>query len=134
MLLEKDALVRHVLVDDPQPFAVHRHDEAGVHLPERLQIRNFFGARQRSGQALTRGSGGSCGGLRAGGPRHREIHCAPDSKPSRCAMGRSGAPDSSNSSAAVAADPNDHPSGAPCAPGISARGGPGNVLASGIGA
>ena len=34
MLLEKHALVRHVLVDDPQPFRIHRHDEARVHLPQ----------------------------------------------------------------------------------------------------
>src|SRR4029077_6715282 len=48
MLLEKYALVRHVLVDDPKPFAVHRDNETAVHLPQRLQIRNRFRRRERA--------------------------------------------------------------------------------------
>ena len=39
--------MRHVLIDDPQPLAVHRHNKAGAHLPQRLQIRNLIGAWQR---------------------------------------------------------------------------------------
>ena len=46
VLLEEHALVRHVLVDDPQAFAVHRHDEAGAHLPQRLQVENLHRAGQ----------------------------------------------------------------------------------------
>ncbi len=37
-LLEQNTLMRHVLVDDPQPVAPGRHDEAVVDLTERPQI------------------------------------------------------------------------------------------------
>ena len=37
-LLEQDALVRHVLVDDPQAVAAGGDDEALVDLPERAQV------------------------------------------------------------------------------------------------
>ena len=47
VLFEQHALVRHVLVDDPQSFAIHRHDEAGVHLSQRLQFREAGGAGGR---------------------------------------------------------------------------------------
>ena len=36
VLLEQDALVGYVLVDDPQTFAIHRDDETGADLAERL--------------------------------------------------------------------------------------------------
>jgi len=46
MLLEEHALVRHVLVHDPQPLAVHRDDETRADLSQRLQVSDLFGARQ----------------------------------------------------------------------------------------
>ena len=48
MLLEENALMRDVLVDDPQPFGIHRDDETVVHLSKRLQIRDVFRPRKRS--------------------------------------------------------------------------------------
>src|SRR5216684_4519576 len=54
MLLEEHALVRHVLVDDPQPFAVHCHDETRAHLPEWLEVRDLFGARKAGGSVCAR--------------------------------------------------------------------------------
>ena len=51
---EEHALVRHVLVHNPQAFAVHCHDEARVDLPERLQVRNLLRARQRRGSIRAR--------------------------------------------------------------------------------
>ena len=42
MLLEQHALVRHMLVNDPESFAIHRNDEAAVHLPKRLQVGDRF--------------------------------------------------------------------------------------------
>ena len=47
VLLEQDALVRDVLIDDPQAFAVHRDDETGADLAERLEIGDFVGMRER---------------------------------------------------------------------------------------
>ena len=38
-LFEQYALVRHVLIDDPQPGAVHRQDERIAYLPQWLQRR-----------------------------------------------------------------------------------------------
>src|SRR5580704_7169584 len=49
MLLEENALVRHVLIDNPQAFGVHRDDEAAAHLAERLQVNDLVRAWQRSG-------------------------------------------------------------------------------------
>ena len=37
-LLEQNPLVRHMLVDDPQPVAPRCHDEAVVNLAQRTQI------------------------------------------------------------------------------------------------
>ena len=37
-LLDQDALVSHVLVDDPQPVAAGGHDEAVVNLAQRTQV------------------------------------------------------------------------------------------------
>ena len=47
MLFEQHALVRYVLVNDPQPFAVYGDDEARIHLSQRLQLTQAFGARLR---------------------------------------------------------------------------------------
>ena len=38
MLFEKYAFMRHVLIDDPQSLGIYRDDEAGIYLPERLQL------------------------------------------------------------------------------------------------
>src|ERR1700719_5287616 len=70
MLFEKDALVRNVLVDDAQTFAIHGHDKTVVHLPERLQIDDLLGAGKRTGRVRSfidrrRGSWRSLG----------EVHC-----------------------------------------------------------
>src|SRR5690242_19092446 len=55
MPFEKYALVRHVLVDYPEAFAIHGDDEAGADLAQRFQVRNFLRARKsawRVGQGL----------------------------------------------------------------------------------
>ena len=49
VLLEEDALVRDVLIDDPQAFAVDGDDEAGADLPERFEVGDFVGMRERAG-------------------------------------------------------------------------------------
>ena len=54
MLLEKNALVGDVLVDNPETFAVYGHDEAGIHLAERLE----------GGEAFS--GSGALGGIRRG--------------------------------------------------------------------
>jgi len=38
----RDALVRHVLVHDPQSFAVHGDDETRAYLPKRFQVGDLF--------------------------------------------------------------------------------------------
>ena len=55
-LLEQDALVRHVLVDDPQAVAAGGDDEALVDLAERAQVREHrkrhLGRRDGLGRKL----------------------------------------------------------------------------------
>ena len=55
MLLEQHALVRHVLVDDPQALRVHRDDEARIDLPQRLEVRDALGTRGWNGGLLAGG-------------------------------------------------------------------------------
>src|ERR1035438_7832321 len=45
----------NMLVDDPQAFAVHRHDKTGTDLAEWLQIRDFVGMWQSCGSITVRG-------------------------------------------------------------------------------
>src|SRR5712692_6512269 len=53
MLLEEHALVRHVLVDDPQSLRVYGDDVARVHLAERLELAQLIAVR-RAGWRLER--------------------------------------------------------------------------------
>src|SRR5260370_40528315 len=49
VMLEKDALVGDVLVDDPEAFAIHGDDETRTDLSQRLQIHDLIGPRKRGG-------------------------------------------------------------------------------------
>ena len=49
MLLKKDAFVRDVLVDDPEPFAVHGDDEARADLAQRFEVGDFVGMWETAG-------------------------------------------------------------------------------------
>ena len=121
VLFEKHALVRHVLVNDPQSFAIHCDDEAAVHLAQRLQVGDVFDAWQRSG----RGGGAASpfgsavtsmmGGVFPGVPKEKS-----DAVEDRIAdAAKSGGPArrvNSKRSAAPVTSPNEV--------GITARGGP----------
>src|SRR6202035_1251285 len=47
MLLEQHALVRHMLIDDPQPLGIDRDNKTRVNLAQRLQFREARRARWR---------------------------------------------------------------------------------------
>src|ERR1700722_12769338 len=51
MLLEEHAFVRHVLIDDPESLAVHRHDKTAAHLAQWLEVHYFIRAWQGSGSS-----------------------------------------------------------------------------------
>ena len=101
VLLKQDALVRHVLVDEPQSLAVDGDDEAGVHLSQRLEVGEAGGAGRKL-DGLRGRSRPACAGLPrrsvsvAGG---RNGMAAPESKWKRCASGCSGGAVKSNASA-----------------------------------
>ena len=46
VLLEEHAFVGHVLIDDPETFAVDGDDEAGADLAERFEVGDFVGMRK----------------------------------------------------------------------------------------
>jgi len=124
MLLEQYALVGDVLVDDPQAFAVHRHDEAAVHLAKgfRLAISSALGSEPGADVATAVAvETSSSPTVRACSAAGRGKFIAPtESNPKRCAVGGPARPTIRTSrwpSTIVALDPN--------TVGITARGGPG---------
>ena len=48
---KKNALVRHMLIDNPEPGGIGGHNEAMLHLTERNEIRGKFAGAPRLGQS-----------------------------------------------------------------------------------
>ena len=51
MTFKKNALVRHMLIDNPEPGGIGGHNEAMLHLTERNEIRGKFAGAPRLGQS-----------------------------------------------------------------------------------
>src|SRR5262249_56036510 len=66
VLLEENAFVGDVLIDQPEAFSVHGDDETGADLTERLEISDFVGMRKTRWRVRVRRRE-ICSPLRSGG-------------------------------------------------------------------